>query len=95
MKSRGTMSRISVVVKGYKSIKGSTKLNHEAISHQIERAFQRGKPDHIILASALEPVDGLISSLEEYADSVGRPNLITLIPPLDLTKILLAYGVIK
>ncbi len=95
MKLKGTMSRLSVVVKGYESIRGSTKLNHEAIAHQIERAFQRGKPDHILLVSAMEPVDGLITSLEEYAASVGRPNLISFIPPLDFTKILLAYGFLK
>jgi hypothetical protein len=94
MKIKNTVFRISVVVKGFNSVR-APKLNHEDVAHQIERAFQRGKPDHIIIASAKEPVDGLITTLEEYAESVGRPNLITFIPPLDFTKILLAYKALK
>lgn len=86
--------RFAVVVKGFKSVSGKT-LTWKDIAHQVMRAYQRGKPDHVILASAKEPTDGLITSLEEYAQSIDRPGLVIFIPPVDLTKILLTYGYLK
>jgi hypothetical protein len=82
-----------VVVKGYKSIPGKT-LTWKDVAHQIMRAYQRGKPNHIILASAKDPADSLITSLSEYSSTVRKPNLVIFIPPRDLVKILLAHGLI-
>jgi len=91
IKIGGRSLRLAVVIKGFKSISGKT-LKWKDVIHQVTRAYQRGKPHHIILASAKEPADGLITSLEEYASSVDVPHLVLFIPPLDLTKILLAYN---
>jgi len=94
IKLKDRMFKFAVVVKGYKSVSGKT-LTWKDVTHQFVRAYQRGKPDHIILASAKEPADGLITSLEEYAQSVERPGLVIFVPPLDFAKILLAYGYLK
>jgi hypothetical protein len=91
---RNRMFRFAIVVKGYKSVSGKT-LTWKDVAHQVMRAYQRGRPDHVILASGKDPVDGLITNLEEYAQSTKRPNLVIFIPPLDFTKILLAYGCLK
>lgn len=93
-KLKDRMLRFAVVVKGFKSVSGKT-LAWKDVAHQVMRAYQRGKPDHILLASAKEPADGLVTSLEEYAQSVGKPSLVIFIPPLDLAKILLAYNYLK
>jgi hypothetical protein len=91
VKLQNRLYTLSIVAKGFKSISGKT-LTWEDVAHQVARAYQRGTPDHIILASAKEPTDGLITNLEEYSQTVGRPGLVIFVPPMDLTKILLAYG---
>lgn len=90
----GNFFKFAVVIKGFKSVKGKT-LTWKDISHQVTRANQRGNPDYILLISAKEPSDGLITNLDEYSQSVGKPELMVLIPPLDLTKILLSYNYLK
>lgn len=96
IKIKNRCFRFAVVIKGFKSVSGKKKtLTWKDVAHQITRAYQRGEPEHIILASAKEPTDGLITSLEEYSNSVGASGLITFIPPLDFTRILLGYGRLK
>jgi hypothetical protein len=65
------------------------------VSHQITRAYQYGKPDHILLILVKEPADGLITNVEAYSNSVGKPFLVLPIIPIDLAKILLANHAIK
>jgi hypothetical protein len=51
----------------------------------------RGKPDHILLVSAKDPSDGVLTHLQEYAESVGNPELILFLPPLDLARLFIAH----
>jgi len=80
----------AVVVKGYKSIK-KPKLTWEDLAHQITKA-RRANPDHILVMSAKEPVDELITSIEEYNEDISRPGCVIFIPPLDMTRIFVANG---
>jgi hypothetical protein len=91
MKTKGYAMNLVAVVKGYRSISAKT-LTWEDVSHQITKAYQRTRPDYIILISAKDPADGLISSLNEYATTVGNPNLVIFVPPRDLTRLLIAYN---
>ena len=90
----GNYFKFAVVIKGFNSIRGKT-LTWKDISHQVTRANQRGNPDYIILISAKEPTDGLITNLDEYSHSVGKPELLVFVTPLDLTKIMLSYNYLK
>jgi hypothetical protein len=83
---KGRDSTFSAVVKGYKSLPG--KLNLEGIAHQIWKAYTT-RPDYILLISAKEPVDGLVTQLNQYSNNVGNSNLIVFMPPLDLVKFLM------
>ncbi len=64
-----------------------------SISHQITKAYQT-RPDYILLLSAREPVDGVITHMTDYGERVGNKNLIVLVPPMDLAKFLRWRGVI-
>lgn len=90
MPVKGRKPRFAVIVKGYRSIHSKT-LTWEEVSHQITKTFQRTKPDYIILATAKDPADGLVTSLDEYARTIGNPHLIIFVPPRDLTALLIAY----
>lgn len=94
IKIKNRFFKFAVIIKGFKSVSGKT-LTLKDVMHQVTRAYQRGRPDHIILASAKEPTDGLITSLAEYANSVHDTDLIIFIPPLDFTKILIGYEYLK
>jgi len=87
---KGRRFSFSAVVKGYKSL---SKLNWESISHQITKAYQT-RPDYILLLSAREPVDGVITRMIDYGESVGNKNLIVFVPPMDLAKFLRWRGLI-
>jgi hypothetical protein len=63
------------------------KLNWESISHQMTKAYET-KPNYILVLSAREPVDGVITQMMHYAESVGNKNLVIFAPPLDVAKFL-------
>jgi len=75
------------VVKGYSSLKRN-RVRWEDVSHQITKAYQGTNPDHVILVLAKDPVDGLITQLVNYGESVGNRNLIILVDPVDLARFL-------
>ncbi len=87
---KGRRFSFSAIVKGYKSL---YKLNWESISHQITKAYQT-RPNYLLLLSAREPVDGVITLMTDYGKSVGNNNLIIFIPPMDLAKFLKWRGII-
>ena len=90
MKISGTDFSFSIVVKGYKSIR---KLNLESIMHQLHKAY-RTHPDYIILISAKDPADSVVTEMNSYSRDVGNPNLIIFVPPLDLVKFLVWRNII-
>lgn len=98
-KIRGRSFSFAVVVKGYRSLKGSKsssrKVNWEDISHQVTKAYSRTKPDCIIVVSAREPVDSLVSEMVSYGASVGNEHLIIFVPPMDLAKFLIWRGILN
>lgn len=59
---KGRRFSFSAIVKGYRSL---PKLNWESISHQITKAYQT-RPNYILLLSAREPVDGVITLATNY-----------------------------
>jgi hypothetical protein len=93
MKIAGREATFAAVVKGVDSVKGP-RVSLKDISHQVMRAYTTTHPDHILLLSAKEPKDGLISSLTRYGQDVQKPNLVIFVPPLDLTKFLKTCGII-
>ena len=84
LKIKGRRFSFSAVVKGYRSL---SKLNWKSISHQITKAYQT-RPNYILLLSAREPVDGVITHMTDYGERVGRKGLIIFVPPTDLAKFL-------
>ncbi len=82
---KGTKFAFSVVVKGFRSL---SKLNWESIAHQVTKAHQASKPDYILVLSAKEPVDGVITSMVTYGESVGNKHLVIFVPPMDVAKFL-------
>lgn len=82
-------SSFACVVKGFKSIPHLT-VTWKDISHQITKAYQGTLPDYILLVLAKDPVDGLITALTNYAESVGSPNLIIMCDPINLARFLQA-----
>lgn len=75
----------TVVVKGYNSLSG--KVRWKDIAHQVTKAY-RTHPDYIVVVSAREPVDDVVSEMKLYAKDVGNLNLVLFVPPLDLLKFL-------
>jgi hypothetical protein len=88
----GRTLTFAAVVKGYRSI-GSVRLSWKDIASQVTRAYSATRPDYILLLTALEPKDSLITALTKYAQDVGNPNLIIFVPPMDLVKFLKAFGI--
>jgi len=77
----------AIIVKGYKSVRGS-RVRYEDIAHQLMRAYQRTEPNHVILALAKYPADGVVSDLVRYGETIGNRDLVILVEPVDLTKFL-------
>jgi len=86
----GIKFSFSAVVKGFRSL---SKLNWESISHQITKGYET-RPNYIFLLSAKEPVDGVITRLVNYGDSVGNRHLVIFVPPMDVAKLLRWKGII-
>jgi hypothetical protein len=84
----------TIVVKGLNSLGKKRKVNWEDIAHQVTKAYNT-QPDYVIVATAAEPVDRLITEMTLYAKSVGKPNLIVFVPPMDLAKFLIWRRIIK
>lgn len=82
-----------VIVKGHESIK-SSRLSWQDISHQVTRPYFATQPDHILILTAKEPKDGVITYLTQFGQSVGKPNLVIFVTPTDLAKFLRAFGII-
>jgi len=93
MKIGGRTFTFVAIVKGYRSV-GSSKISWKEISHQVTKAYSSTHPDYILLLSAREPTDGLITSITQFAQDVGNPNLTIFVPPLDLAKLLRTQHVI-
>jgi hypothetical protein len=87
MRYRGNVITIAVVVKGFNSVT-NTRLSWEDIAHQVVRAYVMGRPDYIVVASAKEPKDSVITYLRLYGMSVEKSNLIVFVPPIDLAKLM-------
>lgn len=85
----------TVVVKSLSSLHGKKRrVNWEDISHQVTKAYNT-RPDYVIVATAMDPVDRLITEMRLYADSVSKPNLIVFVPPMDLARFLIWQEIIK
>jgi len=93
LKISGRDTSFTVVVKGYKSLK-HPKVRLEDISHQIMKAFDGTFPDYILLVLAKPPVDGVITTLVRYGESVGNRDLVILVDSIDLTRFLSYYKII-
>ncbi len=83
---KGVKFSFSAVVKGFRSL-SATKMNWESISYQITKAYET-RPDYILLLSAKEPVDGVITRMVDYGKSVGNRHLVIFAPPMDVAKLL-------
>jgi len=81
------------VVKGYKSV-GHSKIGLGDIAHQIMKAFNGTFPNYILLVLAKPPVDGVITNLIRYGESVGNRDLVILVDPIDIARFLSHYKVI-
>ena len=73
IEAKGRGISLAVVVKGYRSVSHKT-ITWQDVSHQVTKAYQRTKPDYILLAIAKDPTDGVITSLKEYGQTTGRPD---------------------
>lgn len=83
----------TAVVKGYNSISGK-KLSWEDVSHQIMKA-NRTRPDYILLVTAKEPKDSVISEIQTYCNDVNKPNLVVFVTPLELAKFLIWRKILR
>jgi hypothetical protein len=81
------------VVKGYNSLKGKT-VKMGGIAHQVMRAYNRTRPDYVLLVLAKNPSDSVVSELTEYGETVGNPHLVILCDPVTLARFLRARKVI-
>lgn len=93
LKISGRDISFTSVVKGYKSVK-HPKIGLGDISHQVMKAFDGTFPDHILLVLAKPPVDGVITNLVRYGESVGNRHLVILADSIDLTRFLTYLKVI-
>lgn len=93
LKIHGRDVAFTSVVKGYKSVNHS-KIGLGDVAHQIMKAYDGTFPDYIILVLAKALVDGVITNLIRYGESVGNRNLIVLADQIDLARFLMANNVI-
>ena len=82
---RGREFTFSAVVKGYKSIK---KAIPEKIMYQVAKAYL-SHPNYILLVLDKDPIDSLITLLQNYSQDIGNPNLIIMATPIILCKFLI------
>jgi len=90
---RGKWRSFAGVVKGYDSVAGKT-INWEKVAHQVVKAYNRTKPDYVLLILAKNPADTVTSESTEYGKSVGNVGLVVLCDPITLTRFLRARNAI-
>jgi len=93
LKLKGRDTTFTAVVKGYRSVKGQT-VTLEDVAHQVMKAFNGTYPDYILLVLAKSPVDGLITNMVRFGESVGNRNLVVLVDPANLARLLRVRQVI-
>jgi len=93
LRVKGVDTSFAGVVKGYKSVSGAT-ITWEDIAHQVVKAFNRTKPEHVLVILAKNPADSVISEASEYGRSIGHPNLLILCDPINLVRFLKARATI-
>jgi hypothetical protein len=89
---KGKPTTFSCVVKGSKSLGGA--ITWEKIAHQVVKAYNRTRPQHVLVVLARNLADSVISELTEYGKSVGNENLVVLCDPVDLSRFLKARKII-
>lgn len=94
LKVQGRYMSFAGVVKGFKSLGNVKNVNWEKVAYQVIRAYNRTRPDYILLVLAKNPGDSLISEYTEYGKTVGNPNLVIICDPVNLARFLKARGVI-
>lgn len=92
LKVDGRPLSFTAVVKGFNSV--GLKVRLEDVMHQVVKAFNGTYPDYILLMLAKDPVDGVISNLVRYGESVGNRDLVITADPVDTARFLRAQKVI-
>ena len=59
------------------------------------KAYNRTKPDYVLLVVAMNLADSVTDELVEYGKSTGNPNLIVICDPVDLARFLKARGILS
>jgi hypothetical protein len=93
LRVKGADLSFAGVVKGYKSVGGAT-ITWQDIVHQVVKAFNRTRPNYILLVLAKNPADSVVSEATEYGRSVGNIGLIVICDPLNLARFLKARNAI-
>jgi len=93
LKVKGADFSFACVVKGYKSVGGAT-ITWQDIVHQVVKAFNRTRPDYVLLVLAKNPADSVVSEATEYGRSVGNIGLVIICDPLNLARFLRARNAI-
>lgn len=93
LKHNGKWCSFVSVVKGYDSLP-KPRARWVDIIHQIAKGYQGTKPDYVLLVLAKDTVDGLITQLVTYGESVGNRNLIILMDRVNLACFLRARKII-
>jgi hypothetical protein len=73
------------VVKGHNSL---SKANPEKIMHQIIKAYLP-HPDYVLLVTAKDPVDFLLTLIRQYSKDVGNSNLVIVVHPIEVVQFLM------
>ena len=81
------------VIKGFDSLP-KARVRWVDIIHQITKGYQGTHPDYVLLVLAKDTVDGLITQLVTYGETVGNRNLIILMDTVNLARFLMARHVI-
>lgn len=81
------------VIKGFDSLP-KTRVRWVDIIHQITKGYQGTHPDYVLLVLAKDTVDGLITQLVTYGESVGNRNLVILMDTVNLGRFLRARNII-
>lgn len=93
LRVNGVFWTFAGIVKGYNSLSGKT-VKLKTIANQVIRAYNRTRPDYVLLVLAKNPSDSIISELVEFGKSVGKPHLLILCDPVSLARFLRARGLI-
>ena len=81
------------VIKGFNSLPKS-RVRWVDIIHQITKGYQATQSDYVLLVLSKDTVDGLITQLVTYGESVGNRNLVILMDTVNLARFLRVRNVI-